>query len=108
MLTPDPHRFRPADRLEDGVTVPFEHSLGNFPDRGLVFHEQNGFLATQRPGRGGGGAGQFMPRLASWQKNAKGRSSSNLAVDANPAAVLFHDAKNGGEAEAGALARLLG
>src|SRR5207237_2867000 len=89
------------------VPVAHEDAAHESAERILVLHDEDGLAATTL------GGGLHATRLhvllvGGGQEDAKGRSAAGLRIDVDRAARALDDAVDGGEAEPGALAGLLG
>ena len=96
-----------AGRGQNGVAQTLQHGRGNFEDHWLIFHHQDGFAArcclirhflNRRLGAGA------VPR----QVDLEGRALAGFTIDIDEPLVLFDDAIDRRQPQAGALTHLLG
>src|ERR1035441_4581750 len=108
-LVPDAQSFGPGTGLEHSVGLAFEKVADELAQHLLVFDHQDGFFAAadglQNHGSLGGGLGGA---LGGGEIDLECGADADLAGDFGPALVLFDDAINGGQPQAGALADLFG
>src|SRR5260370_829145 len=84
-----------AARAVDGVSVALQRDQSERPDLGLVFHEKDGFIATQLSFRHRASIGK--ERIDLRKVDLERCAAPDFAVHPDPATVLFDDPINSGQ-----------
>src|SRR5258706_8742353 len=100
--------MNPDPSLDNLLAVFMQDQGDEFAHGFFILEEQDGFAATANGQPGRGFFRLRFPRADVGDIDAKSGALADLAFDFNPALVLFDNAVNGGKAEAGALADVLG
>ena len=102
------HRLIGIVRREHIVGQPIEDGDGQFEHRSLVFHHQDRFATAIGGSRPQHGWGRLAGFDTTGQVDLEGGSHPRLAVNVDEAVILAHDAVDGGQPQAGALAHAFG
>jgi hypothetical protein len=100
----DAQGFFAVLRGEDEIALGNEIAADGFAEGFFVFHEENGFVAFGVRSCGDGASVGERSLVRDGKKNFEFGAGVGFAEDADGAAMLFDDAVDGGEAEAGAFA----
>ncbi len=107
VLAPDVEGGAAGGGFEDGVTGEFEDIADEFAEGGFIFDDEDSFVAGALflgfLGCGGD-IGEDLDFVDGGEVDLEDGAAVEFTGDGDPAAVLFNDAVDGGEAESGAFA----
>src|SRR5207245_10028879 len=94
-------------RFQHGIALDSKDTNNHFAQGILVFGDEHGFVAATKGGINDG-LGFLSRSAARWQVKPESSALVWLALRHKPAEVRTHDAKHGGQAQAGAFANRFG
>src|ERR1700678_4226297 len=108
MLDEDIKRFLAAGGFQDVITRLFQKTPADPAHAIVIFHQKNDFMTAGQPGTDAGSGRLGYAGLEGGQENLKNGAGAGIAGYFDPALMLFDNAKDGGQAQPGAFANLLG